>query len=306
MVRGAAISTATGVWHALASASTAASAAVLEADIAPLRCGAITSVSRATRRARAAGLRTSDRRRRPMRPWLAIALLLSAVAPARAEEAPAAPAADAPKKDEWQFILAPYLWGTSIDGTLEADGISTDVDVSFSDIVDDLDIGALANFEARRNKLSITTDVIYMKVSSDGTRPVGSGIGPFPPGSLATSVDAQALIFEGRLAWEVLSLPLAGESDPRRLAVDVGPLFRVWWLDTDADAKLRPGFPGGPFSASFDESIDWVDFTLAARARAALTDDIGIVIAGDYGGFDIGSSSHRTWSIAGYFSYKLG
>jgi hypothetical protein len=31
-----------------------------------------------------------------------------------------------------------------------------------------------------------------------------------------------------------------------------------------------------------------------------------VSVAGDYGGFDIGSSSHRTWSLAGFVSYRLG
>jgi hypothetical protein len=30
------------------------------------------------------------------------------------------------------------------------------------------------------------------------------------------------------------------------------------------------------------------------------------VAAGDYGGFDIGSSSHRTWSLQGHGIYRLG
>jgi hypothetical protein len=30
------------------------------------------------------------------------------------------------------------------------------------------------------------------------------------------------------------------------------------------------------------------------------------VVAGDYGGFDLGSSSHRTWSLGGFLSFSLG
>ena len=44
----------------------------------------------------------------------------------------------------------------------------------------------------------------------------------------------------------------------------------------------------------------------AARVRAQLTGNIRLVVSGDYGGFDIGSSSHRTWSLTGHLSYALG
>jgi hypothetical protein len=78
--------------------------------------------------------------------------------------------------------------GTAIDGTLEADSVSTDVDVSFSDIWDALDIAALGAFEARRGKLSLTTNVIYMKLSTDESKAFGGPIPIAPGGSF--DVDA--------------------------------------------------------------------------------------------------------------------
>jgi len=43
-----------------------------------------------------------------------------------------------------------------------------------------------------------------------------------------------------------------------------------------------------------------------ARVRAQLTDDIGLAVSGDWGGWDIGSSSHETWSVTGFAMYRLG
>jgi hypothetical protein len=70
--------------------------------------------------------------------------------------------------------------------------------------------------------------------------------------------------------------------------------------------KLEPGAPLGPFARRFDESFDWVDFVAAGRVRAKLGERLGLVVSGDYGGFDIGSSSHRTWLLAGFLSWRLG
>jgi hypothetical protein len=223
--------------------------------------------------------------------------------------APAAPAraqGDVAAAPEWEFSLAPYLWGAGLEGTVDADRHSADVDVSFSDIWDVLDAGVLAAFEARRGKFSVVSNAIYMKVSPDGERPVGALLPAAPPGSFDVRVTTQELIFELRPAWEVLSLPLFGAADERRIALDIGPGARAFWLDNHLDVKLQPGVPVGPFQSRFDESSFWVDLVAAARVRAQLTEKIGLVVSGDYGGFDIGSSSHRTWFIAGFLSYRLG
>lgn len=224
-------------------------------------------------------------------------LSLAFAASARAEE-PIAP--------EWEFSVAPYLWMAGLDGTVEADRHTADVDMSFSDIWDDLDIGVLTSLEARRGKLSITSNLIYLKLSPAGGRPVGTRLPNTPPGTFDVRVTTQELIFELRPAWEVLSFPLFGAADERRIVLDVGPGARAFWLDNHVDVKLQPGVPLGPFQSRFDESSFWVDLVGAARVRVELTEKIGLVVAGDYGGFDIGSSSHRTWSAIGRVSYRLG
>ena len=243
---------------------------------------------------------------RAARSWLVLALLSLVLAgPARSQEEPVTPPSQDPAPaptPKWEFTMAPYLWATAFKGTVEAGGVSSDVDLSFSDILDDLDIAALAAFEARYDKLSLTSNVIYLKLSTDGSHPAGPGLGATPPSSLDVKTDSQSVIVEGREAWEVLSLPLFGAGDERRIALDLGPGFRYWWLDVSTDLTQKPG----TFKASVDQNTNWVDWVGGARVRAQLTQNIGLVASGDYGGFDIGSSSHRTWSAAGFLTYRLG
>ena len=230
-----------------------------------------------------------------------VLLLASAAHAGEAEVPPAATAAPG-----WEFSFAPYLWAAGLEASVEAQGVTSDVDVSFSDIWDALDIGVLGVFEARRGKLSMASNLIYMKLSTDAEQPVSPLLPVAPPGSFSIRTVTQTGILELRPAYEVLSLPLFGAADSRRIALDLGPAARVFWLDEHLSVKLRPGAPVGPFSRRFDESTDWVDFVAAARVRAQLGERIGLVVSGDYGGFDIGSSSHRTWSLAGFASYRLG
>jgi len=230
-----------------------------------------------------------------------VAVLLAAT-PLWAESDPA-PSHPSPG---WEFSLAPYLWAISIDSTLEADGTTADAHLSFSDILSDLDFAGLVAFEARRGRLSLVSNLNYLKLGVEESRAIGSAIPVAPPGSLDVDVDMQTLIFEQYALFEVFSTPLGGEGESKRLALEVGPAFRVAWLDSEIDVRVKPGAPIGPFSRSFDDSTDWIDAVAAARVRADLGEKCRLVLMGDYGGFDIGSSSHRTWSLGAWLGYELG
>jgi hypothetical protein len=204
---------------------------------------------------------------------------------------------------DWEFSLAPYLWGAGLEGTLEAERVSADVDIPFSDIWDNLDAGVLTQFEARRGRFSLASNLVYLKLSPDAERPRSPLLPVASPGSFRVRAVVQQGILELRPAWEVAAFEPA---EGARLALDLGPGARVMWLDQHLHVALRPGVPVGPFSRRFDESNAWVDLLAAARVRARFGERLGLTVAGDYGGFDLGSSSHRTWSLLGVFTYRLG
>ncbi len=43
--------------------------------------------------------------------------------------------------EEWKHELAPYMWGSAMEGTTGIGGVTADVDLSFSDILDNLEMG---------------------------------------------------------------------------------------------------------------------------------------------------------------------
>lgn len=234
---------------------------------------------------------------------IALGALLLYAGRAFAAEPQAAPPAPQPG---WEFSFAPYVWAAGLEGTVDADDISADVDVSFSDILDNLDAGVLGAFEARRERFSLTTNLVYLKLSPDAERTRSALLPAASPASFETRSTMETLIFEVRPTYEVLSLPLFDETEPQRISLDLGPGARVWRLKTHLDVKLDPSVPLGPFQRRATEKLDWVDFVAAARVRVRLSEKLGLVVAGDYGGWDIGSSSHRTWSALGLLSYSLG
>lgn len=90
--------------------------------------------------------------------WLGIgALLLPTVLPVTA-----ATASDA---EQWEFGAMIYLWGAGLEANTQTGG---DIDISFSDIVDDLDMAFMGTFDARKGKWSVLLDAVYLDMSQNG------------------------------------------------------------------------------------------------------------------------------------------
>jgi opacity protein-like surface antigen len=72
----------------------------------------------------------------------------------------------------WEFEVTPYLWGATLDGDIQLGDLpKTEVDESFSDILDVLDIGLMGAFEARKGRWGLLFDAMYIKVSDDEATP---------------------------------------------------------------------------------------------------------------------------------------
>jgi len=74
--------------------------------------------------------------------------------------------------DSWNYSAAIYLFGAAIGGNT-FDG--QNVDISFSDIVDNLDFGYMGHFDAQKGKWTVAADAIYLKVRP---RDIASSPGP--------------------------------------------------------------------------------------------------------------------------------
>lgn len=208
---------------------------------------------------------------------LLVALLLPAL-PAQAAE------------DAWQHTLVLYGVGASIDGTTGIAGVEADVDVGFSDIIDNLEFGAMAAYRAERGPWSVLGDLIYMRLEQRK-----DGIGP--AGNTRASVDADQIIVE-------LS---GGYAITERFSAYAG--VRLW--DIDLDLQVIGGGPlGETLARSGDEN--WVDPLVGVRYVLPLGQQWSLVSKADVGGFGIGSdvawqaSVFADWHFAEHASMLVG
>ncbi|HEX3102114.1 MAG TPA: hypothetical protein VHQ01_09995 [Pyrinomonadaceae bacterium] len=73
--------------------------------------------------------------------------------------------------DGWHFAFAPYLFITGLTGTIGARGRTANIDLSFSGILHNFDMGLVGAFEARKKKIVFTSDVLWIKLSQERDTP---------------------------------------------------------------------------------------------------------------------------------------
>ncbi|WP_424969067.1 hypothetical protein [Dinoroseobacter sp. S76] len=126
--------------------------------------------------------------------------------------------AAAQEAETWRYQLSPYLWGAGLSG--EAGVIPgappVDVDLSFRDILDDLEIAAMAVGQARKGNWAIQLDLQHVRTKSGGDVPSDD--------VNSAEVDATTQSFSAQLDY------LAYEAAGTELWVSGG--LRYWNVET--------------------------------------------------------------------------
>ena len=152
---------------------------------------------------------------------LAACCQMSAALGQNAAEAPLQmPSADT--LSDWEFRIEPYGWLTGLNGSTGIGPLITDVDQSFSDIFDNLEMAAALQFEARHGAWGFIADGFYAELGGSGSTP-----GPLFE---TTQVDVKQFIGELAVAYRVYESPTA--------FVDVYGGMRYNNLETDFNATL--------------------------------------------------------------------
>jgi hypothetical protein len=221
------------------------------------------------------------------------------VAPLRAQEAPAgggSSLAQQKPSDGWRIRVTPYLWATAFHGHATVKGRKADVDVSFSDVLDNLDGAALAQVEAIKGPFSLVAQGNFLRASID------DNVGP-----IDATTDANAFIGEMFGTYRLGHVPPgSGTADGARpagieqgLSIDGLAGFSYTYLNVDL--KLKGTGPLGP-ERHFGGDKQWATPFVGLRAIAAL-DEHWFVSALAYAGAV--SSDNTTWNLQGLVGYAF-
>lgn len=181
---------------------------------------------------------------------------------------------------KWENTVTLYGWAAAMSGTQAIGPLSATVDVSFSDILENLKMGAMLNYVGRGKTFVAGADFIYMKLGSDLALPSN--------GTEVAEVKLKEWVMEADGGYRVLPW----------LDVLIGVRVPV------IEAEFVPNTDNPNFSGR-SQSEAWFAPLIGARAIVPVTKHLSVIARGDLGGFQIGGTN-TTWQAAGYVNYMFG
>jgi hypothetical protein len=185
--------------------------------------------------------------------------------------------------DRWHFAVAPYFWVAGLSGTVSFKGIPEQpVDASFSDVIENFDIGVATRFDARKGRWGLAADFNYLNLGA--SIPAREVLGHFEP-----EVDLRQLITEADVFYRAYQ---------GRQAEGVPAFF-----DVLAGARyngMRTQIRGSEFEGT-KRTFDWVDGVAGIRFQAPLGRKVTVGGRGDIAGF----GSDFTWQLQGDLAFHL-
>jgi hypothetical protein len=181
----------------------------------------------------------------------------------------AAPATAQEEEAGWDYRLTLYMLGAAQSGTTTVRGIESEVDVSFSDIWSNLEIGGMLHFRAQSDRWVVQFDSIYMALES-----------------------------------EVKDLPLTADFDQTALELVGGYRFDP---QLEVLFGLRYNRIGGGLTGDatgrlqIDGSEDWIDPVVGMAWTPRISERWMARLRGDIGGFGVGSDfAYQLVGIVGW------
>lgn len=194
---------------------------------------------------------------------------------------------------DWEVQIKPYAWMSGLSGDLGTipELPASSVDLSFGDVLEDLDIAGMLMGSARNGAWAIYIDTTHVRTSS--SEKLG--------GVVFDRVDIES---------ETTNLALAvGRTIARTPegSVDAYLGARAWWLENRFDLR---GVGGGVSGRT--ERANWIDPLVGIAGRYSASDRWDFFGNAEVGGFGVGADlewsamAGATYSVTDTFGLSIG
>lgn len=167
-----------------------------------------------------------------------------------------------------------------------------DMDISFSDILDNLDFGAMGLLEHQRGDWMFIFDIAYISLEIDKT--ASNTIA-----SVSTNSEATQIVVEAFVGHRIFKSYYA--NNYLKSAFDIFAGVRYNYVDVKVDASVT--VLGLNAQRALKSDIDFVDPVLMMRFKHNFNEKWGCTIHADAGGFGVGSE--LTWQAIAAVNYNL-
>jgi len=183
-------------------------------------------------------------------------------------------------KNKWQFEITPYFLAAAMKGEVGTGTVDTDIDMSFEDFWDNLDVGLMGIFEARKGRWIFAIDAVYFRLNDEETK---SWTGPGGIVTIDGAVEATLTqqIYQGAVGYRIID-------DKTKLDLIGGLRYTI--VENEFDLVLSTNveaFPGGTRNLSDKKS--WTDPIFGVRLIVPFSPKWSCFGYGDIGGFGVGS-----------------
>lgn len=191
----------------------------------------------------------------------------------------------------WRSNLTLYMMlPLSTQGTSTVDGNSANIDLDLNDVLDILNFGASARYEAWRENFGLILDGYYVDLGAGGALP--------GPGPAQVNVDVRQYWLAALGAYRVSSGTLARTGGRYSFDIQAGVRFN--------SLKQEIGFSGGPGGGgTFGGTETWWEPVIGARYVWEIDDRWTGGVAADFGGFGV-NGSNLQWSATLGADYAFG
>lgn len=184
--------------------------------------------------------------------------------------------------DSWQFAGEIYLWGAGFDVTTAA---GDDIEISFSDILDNLDFALMGTLAAQKNEWTLFADMIYMDISSS-KKATGNIIGH--PVKLKVDIGLESFISTLGAGYSFK------QTETTELRAIAGA--RYLWMDTTLKYDI-----GNRVSGKASDSGSIWDGIIGLQGQTELSDKWYLIYYADVGT----GGSDLTWQAKVGVNYRF-
>jgi len=188
--------------------------------------------------------------------------------------------------DDWKFSAGMYLWGTAIGGET---GRGNDIDITFNDIIKNLDMAFMGTLEARHDKWFVATDLFYADISASDSHGFATpNIGDIGVGG---SVSTELTIITPTVGYNLIDTKIG----------TLDGFVGVQAANLDVTAKVTSVGPAGAHIIKASDTYEQFDGIVGVKGKLNLEGNWTLPYYLDIGAGD----SDFTWQTFGGIDYKL-
>ena len=187
------------------------------------------------------------------------------------------------QEEEWEYTIAPYLFALNIEGeTATLPGADpAELEVDFDELLEDLDGALMGQFEARKGKFAIVSDIFFSRISSEGETP-GALFGE-------NSYEQDLFYLNLSASYRVL------EGNKGNLDLMAGVRYSHLDNTLELDAGLAP-------AQKLEDKEDWFDPFFTVKGNLLLADKLYLI---SWAGFAVGGDSDETIDLFAGLGYNF-